>query len=122
MGRQYDRAQATAPSGRCANHGIEGFFRTCSERGLTGTQGVLIPAANEVNLALRPEIAEAVASSRFHLWSAATVDEAVELFTGMPAGAPDEAGNFPADTVYGRVMAQLARFDRVLSERSGRRG
>jgi predicted ATP-dependent protease len=105
-----------------ANHKIEGFFRTCSERGLTGTQGVLIPAANEVNLALRPEIADAIGAGQFHVWSVATVDEAIELFTGMPAGAPDEAGNFPADTVYGRVMAQLARFDRALTERSGRRG
>jgi predicted ATP-dependent protease len=105
-----------------ANHKIEGFFRTCAERGLTGTQGVLIPASNEINLGLRPEIAEAVASGRFHVWSAATVEEALELFADTAAGAPDAEGNFPADSVYGRVMAQLARYDRVLSERSGRRG
>ena len=105
-----------------ANHKIEGFFRTCAERGLTGTQGVLIPASNEINLGLRPEIADAVASGQFHVWSAATVEEALELFTGVAAGTLDAAGDFSADSVYGRVMAQLARYDRVLSERSGRRG
>ncbi|MBM3547056.1 MAG: hypothetical protein FJX54_08885 [Alphaproteobacteria bacterium] len=104
-----------------AHHKVEGFFRTCSERGLTGTQGALIPAANEINLAVRPPIEEAVAAGRFHVWSAATIDDAVELFTGLPAGTPDADGSFPPESVYGRVMAQLTRFDRILTERSGRR-
>ena len=67
--------------------------------------------------ALRAEVAEAVADDRFHLWSIGSVDEAVELFTGVPAGVPDAGGAYGADTVYGRVMAQVEAFDRILAER-----
>lgn len=104
-----------------ANHKIEGFFRTCRSAGLTGRHGVLIPAANEQNISVRPDVAEAVAAGQFHIWSAATVEEAIELFTGLPAGTfgPDDAID-PA-TVYGRVMSKLERFDRALTKRMGRR-
>ena len=103
-----------------AHHKIEGFFRTCVEAGgLTGSQGVVIPRANEEHLVLRPEVAQAVAEGRFHIWSVETVDEAVALFTGLEAGAPDTAGNYPPDSVYGRAMAQIETFDRILKERVG---
>ncbi|MEK9661819.1 MAG: AAA family ATPase, partial [Alphaproteobacteria bacterium] len=100
----------------------EGFYRTCAEAGdLTGTQGVVFPAANEANLILRSEIAEAVAAGRFHLYSVRHVDEALELFTGVAAGTPDSDGNYAPDTVYGRIATQLVAFDKALDAR-GRDG
>jgi predicted ATP-dependent protease len=96
----------------------EGFYRVCAERGaLTGNQGVLVPATNERNLVLRDEIAHSVADARFHIWSAAKVEDAIELLTGMPAGEPDADGSYPKDTLYGRVQAALEAFDRRLIER-----
>ncbi|MGE0255866.1 MAG: Lon protease family protein [Alphaproteobacteria bacterium] len=101
---------------------IEGFFRTCAEAtgGLTGTQGVVFPAANERHLILRDEVARAVAEGRFHLWSVATVADAIEVFTGLPAGEADSAGRYPDGTVYARVAAQLAEFDAALVRRAHR--
>ncbi len=96
---------------------IEGFYRICSERGLTGNQGALVPAANERNLILKPDIVEAVSDGRFHVWSATRVSDAIELLTGRPAGEPDADGNFPPDSVFGLAMAQLETFDQALTER-----
>lgn len=96
----------------------EGFHRTCVEAGnLTGTQGVVFPRSNEPGLVLDDHIVADVAAGRFHMYSAAHVDEAVELFTGVAAGTPDADGNYPADTIYGMVAAQLVEFDRALDER-----
>ena len=101
-----------------ANHKIEGFFRTCRERGLTGAQGVIVPASNERNLTVRDDVAEAVAAGKFQVWSVANVDEAVALYAGMKTGEADGKGNYPADTVYGRVLKRLAEFDRILTKRT----
>jgi predicted ATP-dependent protease len=104
------------------NHKIEGFFRTCVEQGgLTGSQGVIIPAANLVNVILDDEVSAAVAAGRFHLWTVSRVDDAVTLFTGQTAGEPDAAGYYPADSVYGRVASRLTEFDRILTIREGER-
>ena len=103
-----------------ANFKIEGFFRACRERGLTGKQGVIVPQSNERNLALRDEVAEAVREGKFHVWSVAAVDEAVALFTGMNPGEPDKKGNYPANSVYGRALKRLAEFDRILTKRATR--
>jgi predicted ATP-dependent protease len=105
-----------------AHHKIEGFFRACRERDLTGRQGVIVPQANERNLLLRDDVAEAVRGGKFHVWSVATVDEAVALYTGMKTGEHDARGNYPAGTVYGRVMKRLAEFDRILAKRAAHRG
>ena len=111
---QHGRAQAIGG----AAVKIEGFFRTCeSTGGLTGEQGVVLPVANERNLALRDDVAEAIERGRFHLYSVATIDEAVELFTGRAAGEPDGEGNFAPDSVNGLVAAKLNEFDRILTER-----
>ena len=111
---QHGRAQAIGG----AAVKIEGFFRTCeSTGGLTGEQGVVLPVANERNLALRDDVAEAIERGRFHLYSVATIDEAVELFTGRAAGEPDGEGNFAPDSVNGLVAAKLSEFDRILTER-----
>ena len=100
-----------------AHHKIEGFFRTCMERGLTGTQGVIVPRSNERHLVLRADVAEAVEKGDFHLYSVETVEEAAELFLGQPAGVARADGLFPPDSIYGRVQATLARFDSVLTRR-----
>ena len=97
---------------------VEGFFRACADRGpLTGQQGALVPAANETNLVLRDEIAEAVAAGKFHIWSALMIEEAIELFTGIEAGTPDADGVYPEGTLYGRVQRTLASFDQSLIAR-----
>ncbi len=103
------------------HHKIEGFFRTCSDRApLSGTQGVVVPRSNEPSLVPRDAIVEAVAAERFHIWSVETIDEALELFLGLPAGEPDGDGDYPPDTIYGLVAAELGRFDAILrGERDG---
>jgi len=95
----------------------KGFFRTCSETGLTGTQGVVLPEVNAVNLILRDDIAEAVRAGRFHLWTMTTVEDAIELFLGVPPGEADGNGAYPPASVYGLVTRQLAEFDRELTRR-----
>ena len=100
------------------HHKIEGFFAACeSLGGLTGTQGVILPAQNEANLVLRDEVHDAIAGGRFHLYSVARVEDAIELFSGLPVGEKDGAGNYPPESVYGRVMATLTRFDTMLTAR-----
>lgn len=104
-----------------ANFKIEGFFRACNERGLTGKQGVVVPQSNERNLTLRDDVVEAVRAGKFHVWSVTTVDEAIALFTGMPVGKPDARGRFAPNTVYGRAMKRLEEYDRVLTKRAAHR-
>jgi lon-related putative ATP-dependent protease len=92
------------------NEKIEGFFDICRERGLTGGQGVLIPAANVQHLMLRQDVVEAAAAGQFAIYGVADVDECLELLTGQPAGAPDESGEFPADSINARVRERLTGF------------
>jgi len=91
------------------NEKIEGFFDVCQARGLTGDQGVLIPAANVRHLMLRPDVVDAAAAGRFHVYPVTTVDEALSLLSGMEAGAPDDAGFFPAGSANARVMERLTQ-------------
>jgi len=90
------------------NEKIEGFFEVCRARGLTGAQGVLIPAANIKHLMLREEVVEAVAAGQFHIYPIETVDQGIEILTGIPAGERDETGNFPEGTINQRVATRLA--------------
>ena len=89
------------------NEKIEGFYDLCQATGLTGDQGVLIPAANVRHLMLRPDVVAAVADGRFHIYPITHVDEGIELLTGIPAGSPDAAGCYPPESVNGRVVACL---------------
>ncbi len=89
------------------NEKIEGFFRTCRERGLTGEQGVLIPRANVEHLMLSRDLVDAVAQGSFHIVPVGTIEEGIEILTGIAAGQPDAAGAYPADTLYGRVATRL---------------
>jgi predicted ATP-dependent protease len=95
---------------------VEGFFDICQARGLTGDQGVLLPAANVVNLILRQDVLDAIAAGQFHLYAIETVDQAIEILTGMPAGETDAEGAYPPDSVNGRVQARLQQFAELRRE------
>lgn len=102
------RGQVQAIGG--VNEKIEGFFDLCKERGLTGDQGVLIPVANVKHLMLRQEVVDAAAAGQFHIYPVTTTDEGIELLTGMPAGEPDDEGNYPEGTVNFLVAHRLQEF------------
>lgn len=96
------------------NEKIEGFFAACQAKGLTGDQGVLIPASNVGHLMLREEVVSAVRDGRFHIYPITTIDEGIEVLTGMPAGDRGPDGRYPADTVNGRIEARLASMVQAL--------
>lgn len=95
---------------------IEGFFKICQIRGLTGEQGVLIPATNVRHLMLRQEVIDAVSEGKFHIWAVETIDQGIEVLTGIPAGRPNKKGEYPANTINGRVQARLREIARALRE------
>jgi lon-related putative ATP-dependent protease len=90
------------------NEKIEGFFDVCKARGLTGEQGVLIPASNVKHLMLRRDVIDAVEAGEFHIYPVETVDQGMELLTGIPAGEQDGDGNYPEGSINRRVQARLA--------------
>ncbi|MHC5115201.1 MAG: Lon protease family protein, partial [Planctomycetota bacterium] len=93
------------------NEKIEGFYDVCCEVGLTGSQGVLIPRANAGDLMLRPDVAEACAEGRFSVYAVECIHEALELFTGRPAGRRETEGEpYPDGTVLALAMAQANRY------------
>jgi predicted ATP-dependent protease len=99
------------------NEKIEGFFDVCAARGLTGEQGVIIPAANLEHLMLRDDVVAAAAAGRFRVHAVRHVDEAIELLTGFVAGASELTSDLPQDTVNGRVAARLKAFAAARRER-----
>jgi len=88
---------------------IEGFFAVCKARGLTGQQGVLIPVQNVPELMLSNEVVDACADGRFHIYSVSTVDEGIELLTGVAAGVRDAEGSYPTGTINALVENGLRR-------------
>ncbi|GAB4263870.1 MAG: ATP-binding protein [Candidatus Promineifilaceae bacterium] len=98
------------------NEKIEGFFDVCRHRGLTGDQGVLIPAANVKNLMLRHDVVDAVKAGRFHIYPIRHVDEGIALLTGLPAGEQQADGTFPEGTINDRVMKRLEQFAQKVKE------
>ncbi len=92
------------------NEKIEGFFDVCNHRGLTGTQGVVIPRTNVKDLMLREDILNAVDEGKFHIYAVDTVDDGIEILTGIPAGKPDKRGNYPKGTVNYEVKKSLAEY------------
>ncbi len=106
------------------NEKIEGFFDVCQARGLTGEQGVVIPARNKKNLMLRPDVVRAVREGTFHIYAINRVEEGLELFAGMPVGEPTDEG-FPEGTVFRSVadgLARLAKASRGKKEDKGNEG
>jgi lon-related putative ATP-dependent protease len=91
------------------NEKIEGFFDVCRAKGLTGTQGVIIPHQNVQNLMLRQDVVDAVAQGKFHIYSIKSVDEGMEILTGVEAGQPKEDGTFDEETINGLVDRELKR-------------
>jgi lon-related putative ATP-dependent protease len=92
------------------NEKIEGFFDICKQRGLTGDQGVLIPAVNQKHLMLRREVVDAVADGRFTIYPVATIDEGIELLTGRAAGTRNAEGSFPEGSINRLVEDRLVAF------------
>ncbi len=98
-----------------ATHKIEGFFEVCKARGLTNRQGVLVPRDNLQHLTLNDEVVTAVEEGRFHIYGVSTIDEGIEVLTGIPAGERREDGAYPEGTIHHlverrlREMAQAAR-------------
>jgi len=96
------------------NQKIEGFFKVCQAKGLSGDQGVLIPHQNLRNLMLREEVVDAVRQGQFHIYSARTIDEGIEILTGVPAGERQEDGTYPEHTVNYLVDRRLEEMARRL--------
>ncbi len=98
------------------NSKIEGFYDACKIKGLTGEQGVIIPEANLKNLMLREELGEAVAAGKFHIYAISSIDDGIELLTGMDAGSELADGSFPSKTVNEAVIRRLRKFGEALSQ------
>ena len=108
-----------------ANEKIEGFFDLCRARGLDGSHGVLIPAANVKHLMLRADVAEAANKGLFCVYPIETIDQGIEVLTGMAAGERGADGRFPPDTVNGRAQARLdamAQAARKFADGAGKEG
>jgi lon-related putative ATP-dependent protease len=89
------------------NQKIEGFFRVCQTKGLTGDQGVMIPRKNVTNLMLRQEVIDAVKEGKFHIYAVSTIDEGLEVLTGVKAGKKRKDGSYPKDSINYKVDRQL---------------
>ena len=85
------------------NHKIEGFFAVCRAQGLTGEQGVMIPTSNERHLMLHEDVVQAVAAGQFHIWSVETIEQGIEILTGVRAGVRGKNRKFPKGSVYAQV-------------------
>jgi predicted ATP-dependent protease len=103
---QFGRIQAIGG----VNEKIEGFFDLCVSRGLSGSQGVLIPASNVAHLMLRADVVEACRQGRFAIYPVEHVDQGIEVLTGVPAGEADENGRYPVGSVNRKIQARLAAF------------
>ena len=102
------------------NEKIEGFFRLCEARGLTGEQGAIIPFANVTTLMLDERVLEAVRQERFHIYAVRHVDEALSLLVGEPVGAADKDGQFPKGSVNARVVERLRDIAEIELEEDGK--
>jgi ATP-dependent Lon protease len=97
------------------NEKIEGFYDVCRIKGLSGTQGVIMPESNVEDLMLREDILDAVAAGKFHIWPVGKIEQGIEILTGTVAGQKDSGGKFEAGTVFAlmdermRVMAQTLK-------------
>ena len=95
------------------NDKIEGFYQVCKLRGLDGSNGVIIPIQNVNNLSLSDEIIEDVKNGKFHIYAISTIDEGIEILTGVPAGKKDVNGRFPAGSINYLVQEKLKKYASV---------
>jgi len=98
------------------NQKIEGFFKVCKAKGLTGNQGVMIPGRNVGDLVLDPAVLEAVKENKFNIWAVNYIDQGIELLTGIPAGERNEDGDYPEDTINYLVDAKLEELSEGIKE------
>jgi predicted ATP-dependent protease len=98
------------------NEKIEGFYSFCKVKGLTGEQGVMIPASNVQNLMLKQEIIDAVRDGTFHIYAVSTIDEGIEVLTGKKAGARTEDGTFEEGTIHYLVERKVQQMARSLKD------
>ena len=98
------------------SHKIEGFFEVCRRRGLTGHQGVLLPRDNIVHLVLRDNVLQAVKNGEFHIYPVGTIEEAMEILTGVRAGVRLKDGRFSSNSIYAAVDQRLTELA-VLADR-----
>lgn len=108
---QYGQVQAIGG----VNEKIEGFFKLCSSRGLTGEQGVIIPASNQLNLVLNEEVIQAVAEKKFSIYVVKDVDEALTLLTAVEAGKKNQRGQYPKKSLHGKAMTRLAEIAEIVN-------
>ena len=113
---QYGQIQAIG----AVNEKIEGFFDICQGRGLKGDQGVLIPSSNVKHLMLYEKVVDAAARGQFHIYPVETIDQCLELLTGLEAGRRDERGQFPEGTINQRIVAGLLDYGEKRREFTGR--
>ena len=99
------------------NEKIEGFFQVCRVRGLDGSHGVMIPIQNVDNLQLSDDVIQAVKDKKFHIYSISTIEEGIEILTGVPAGKKDKDGHFPAGTVNYLVYEKLKKYSKIYTEK-----
>jgi len=95
------------------NEKIDGYFQICKMRGLDGSHGVMIPVQNVDNLQLSDEIVENVKNGLFHIYAVSTIEEGIEVLTGVPAGKKDKDGHFSAGTVNYLVYEKLKKYAKV---------
>ncbi len=98
------------------NYKIEGFFDICKHKGLNGKQGVMIPSKNLRNLMLKQEVLDAVKEGKFHIWPVSTVEEGIEILTGMEAGFLQPDGTYPEGTVFRKVSDRLLEIAKIVKE------
>ncbi|OGS45840.1 MAG: hypothetical protein A2539_05575 [Elusimicrobia bacterium RIFOXYD2_FULL_34_15] len=98
------------------NEKIEGFYKTCKSLGLTGTQGVMIPDSNVKHLMLNDEVVNAVKNSKFHIYSVSTIEQGIELLTGLIAGEKDIDGKYPEGTIYYKIYEKLTQYANLESK------
>lgn len=103
------------------NFKIEGFFRLCQDRTLTGSQGVIIPSQNVRHLMLSRDVREAVRQKKFFIWPIDRIEQGIELLTGIPAGQRDEKGDYPEGTLFARIAERLEAIASYRRERSVKR-
>ncbi|MPZ22790.1 MAG: AAA family ATPase [Dehalococcoidia bacterium] len=89
---------------------VEGFFDVCAAASLDGSQGVIVPGDNARNLMVKDSVAAAVAEGRFRVWVVDSIDEGIEVLTGVPAGERGADGTFRPDSVHGRAIARIETF------------
>ena len=99
------------------NEKIEGFYQVCKERGLNGEHGVIIPIQNVRNLHLSDEVIESVKEGKFHVYAISTLDEGIEILTGVPAGKKNKYGKYPAGTIKYLAYEKLKQYNENIKKK-----